>query len=106
MENIDNSLNSLIKQIDVIDGNNGKMSFSSHLSHGLSHGLSNTSFYIKIIRQYVFYWSLFLFLFIILLIIKPSSVYKTDKYTNKVSFSWSYYFMTLFSMYFIIISII
>ncbi len=100
MDNIDKSLNTLMQQIDSMDATPHHTSalpttnFFSSISGG---GQFNFA------KQYFFFWSLFLFLVISILIIRPSCIFRKNPTTEKVSFIWSNFFVVLLTMYFSIL---
>jgi glucan phosphoethanolaminetransferase (alkaline phosphatase superfamily) len=100
MDNIDKSLNTLMQQIDSIDATPHHTSSSlptSNFFSSIGGGKSNFA------KQYFFYWSLFLFLLISILIIRPSCIYRKHPTTEKITFVWSNFFVVLLTMYFSIL---
>ena len=81
MDDIDKTLSELTSQI-------GQFDTSSSLSSSSSSSFMKNNIY-KYSKKYLFYWSLFLFLFILFFIIKPEYIYETEPNTNKKKIKWS-----------------
>lgn len=103
MENIDKSLNTLMQQIDSMDAtphHTSAMPSTNFFSMSGGSGGSGFTFFAK---QFFFFWSLFIFLLVSILIIRPSSIYNVNPTTGKVTFVWSNFFVVLLTMYFSIV---
>jgi hypothetical protein len=102
MDSIDKSLNSLMQQIESIDGKQGG-SFVPSMMGGMKYGSSENM--MVFFRNYFFYWSLFIFLVILILVIKPSNIYHYNPVSRQTTFSWSSFFTTVFACYFLLLSL-
>lgn len=103
MDSIDKSLNSLMQQIESIDGKQGNM---GHPGMGYSSSSSSGNMDISaLLRKYFFYWSLLLFVIILILVIKPSNVYHYNPVSRQTTFSMSAFMTTVIVMYIFVLSL-
>lgn len=102
METIDKSLNTLMQQIDSMDAT-PHTHYAPQTNFFSSFGSGSGSGFSYFIRQYFFFWSLFVFLLLSILIIRPSCVYNKNPTTGKTTFVWSNFFIVLLTMYFLIL---
>ena len=101
MDNIDKSLNTLMQQIDSMDATPHHT--SAIPTSNFFSGNGNSTGFTYFAKQYFFFWSLFLFLVITILIIRPSFMYHKNPTNGKETFIWSNFFVILLTMYFSIL---
>lgn len=108
MDSIDKSLNSLMQQIESIDGKQGHYQPPMGGGGGGLGGMMGSSTggeFTVFCKQYFLYWSLFLFLVILILVIKPANIYHYNPISRQTTFSWSAFFVTVISTYILILSL-
>jgi len=103
MDSIDKSLNSLMQQIESIDGKHGYNPGTANGILGSSSSLNGQ--FSMLCRKYFFYWSLFLFVMILILVIKPSNIYHYNPVSRQTTFSLTSFFLTVLFTYFMILSL-
>lgn len=102
MDSIDKSLNSLMQQIESIDG---KQCQGYVPNMGVLGGGGSSNDLTMFFRTYFLYWSLLLFVIIFVLIIKPSNIYHYNPVSRQTTFSWSAFFTTVLATYVLILSL-
>lgn len=104
MDSIDKSLSSLMQQIESIDGKQGSVSPPNAFMNRISSFSGETDMF-SLAKKYFIYWSLFLFVVITVLVIKPANMYTYNPSTRQSSFSLSSFLMTVLVMYFGILTL-
>lgn len=107
MESIDKSLNTLMQQIESIDGKHSSSAtaYIPGMNGGNAYTDSGDNDISRMLRKYFLYWSLFLFVVVFILVIKPSNVYVYNPVSRQKYFSWSAFFMTVGLCYAFILSL-
>ena len=97
MDNIDKSLNTLMQQIDSMDATPHHT--SAIPTSNFFSGNGNSTGFTYFAKQYFFFWSLFLFLVITILIIRPSFMYHKNPTNGKETLIYYLYEMLKNNIY-------